>query len=139
MPELKFETGLVTYTLNGSCEVSFNPTDSTFAERLYDAFDALDKKQEGWKTQVERMGDKREIFDFTRERDKEMREIIDSLFDAPVCAMVFGGMNVYSLAGGLPAWANLLLAIMDEMDTAFSREQKMTNPRIQKYTAKYHK
>ena len=33
MPELKFENGLVTYNLNGACEVSFNPTDSAFVER----------------------------------------------------------------------------------------------------------
>ena len=34
---------------------------------------------------------------------------------------------------------NLMLAIMDEVDTTFAREQKATNPRIQKYTKKYHK
>lgn len=35
MKELNFESGLVTYSLNGKCEVSFNPTDSNFIERLY--------------------------------------------------------------------------------------------------------
>ena len=46
MKELNFESGLVTYSLNGQCEVSFNPTDSNFVERLYSAFEDLDKKQE---------------------------------------------------------------------------------------------
>ena len=85
------------------------------------------------------MTDRAKIFDLMRERDKEMRELIDGVFDAPVCAMLFGGMNVYAMASGLPVWANLMLAIMDEVDTAFAREQKATNPRVQKYMAKYHK
>lgn len=139
MKELNFESGLVTYTLNGKCEVSFNPTDSNFVERLYAAFEDLDAKQENYKAQVEKMAGKREIFDFARERDAEMRQIIDGLFEAPVSETLFGGMNVYAVAGGLPVWCNLMLAVMDEIDTTFTREQKATNPRIAKYTSKYHK
>ena len=136
---LNFESGLVTYNINGKCQVSFNPTDSNFVERLYLAFEALDKKQESYKTQVEKLADKREIFDFARERDAEMRKIIDGLFDAPVSDSLFGGMSVYAVAGGLPVWCNLMMAVMDEIDTTFSREQKATNPRIAKYTEKYHR
>ena len=136
---LNFESGLVTYNINGKCQVSFNPTDSNFVERLYLAFEDLDKKQESYKTQVEKLADKREIFDFARERDVEMRQVIDGLFDAPVSDSLFGGMSVYAVAGGLPVWCNLMLAVMDEIDTTFSREQKATNPRIAKYTEKFHR
>ena len=139
MKELNFESGLVTYSLNGKCEVTFNPTDSNFVERLYSAFEVLDKKQESYKAQIEKMGDKKEIFRFARERDAEMRGIIDDLFDVPDSDALFGGMNVYAIAAGLPVWCNLMLAVMDEIDTTFSREQKATNPRIAKYTAKYKK
>ena len=48
MKELNFDSGLTTYSLNGKCEVSFNPTDSNFVEKLYSAFEELDKKQEGY-------------------------------------------------------------------------------------------
>ena len=99
---LNFESGLVTYNINGKCQVSFNPTDSNFVERLYLAFEDLDKKQESYKTQVEKLADKREIFDFAREQDVEMRQVIDGLFDAPVSDSLFGGMSVYAVAGGLP-------------------------------------
>ena len=133
MKELNFDSGLVTYSLNGKCEVSFNPTDSNFVERLYSAFEDLDKAQ------IEKMADKKEIFEFARERDAEMRGIIDGVFDAPVSEAVFGGMNVYAIANGLPVWCNLMMAVMDEIDTTFTREQKLTNPRISKYTAKYQK
>lgn len=139
MPELKFETGLVTYRLNDRCEVTFNPTDSAFVERLFNAFDSLDKKQETYKAEIEKVADKREIFDIARKRDAEMRAMIDEALGTPVCETLFGGMNVYALADGLPVWCNLMLAIMDEIDTTFAREQKMTNPRISKYTSKYHK
>lgn len=139
MPELKFDTGLVTYNLNGACEVSFNPTDSAFVERLFNTFDSLDKKQEAHKAEIEKVADKREIFDIARKHDAEMRAMIDETLGTPVCDALFGGMNVYALADGLPVWANLMLAIMDEIDTSFAREQKKTNPRIAKYTAKYHK
>lgn len=139
MKDLNFDSGLVTYSLNGKCEVSFNPTDSNFVERLYTAFEELDKKQEGYKAQIEKMANKREIFDFARERDAEMRAIIDGVLDVPVSDAVFGGMNVYAVANGLPVWCNLMLAIMDEVDSAYAREQKAMNPKIAKYTAKYQK
>ena len=134
MQELNFGDGLATYTVNGKCEVSFNPTDSNFVERLYLAFEDLDKKQEGYKTQIEKL-----IFEFTRERDKEMREIIDSVFGAHIADDLFGGMNVYALAEGVPVWCNFMLAVMDEIDNTFSREQKFTNPRIKKYLDKVQK
>lgn len=139
MPELKFETGLVTYDLNGKCEVSFNPTDSDFVKRLFDAFDYLDKKQEAYKEEIEKTADKKQVFEIAQSRNKEMRELIDGLFGVPVCDAVFGNMNVYALADGLPVWCNLMLALMDEVDTTFAREQKATNGRITKYTAKYKK
>lgn len=139
MPGIKFETGKVTYTLNGDIQVSFNPTDSAFVEKLFSAFDTLDKRQDAYKAEVEKMGDKREIFDIARKRDAEMREIIDGVFEAPVCKALFGGMNVYAMADGLPAWANLMLAVMDEIDTSFAKQKKLTDPRISKYLARYHK
>jgi hypothetical protein len=139
MNALNFETGLVTYSINGTCEVAFNPTDSYFVERLFNAFDSLDKKQDAYRTEVERTANKREIFDLARARDEEMRGIIDDLFGQPVCAEVFGGMNVYAIASGLPVWCNFMLAVIDEIDTTFAREQKATNPRIAKYTEKYKK
>ncbi len=139
MKELIFDSGLVTYTINGKCEVSFNPTDSAFIERLYSAFEELDKRQDSYKERVEKTANKREIFDLARECDAEMRKTIDGVFGEPVSDAVFAEMNVYAVANGLPVWCNLLLAVMDEIDTSFAREQKATNPRIAKYTAKYKK
>jgi hypothetical protein len=139
MNEINFGTGLVTYSINGKCEVSFNPTDSAFVEKLYDTFNELDKKQDKYKAEVEAAGKSAEIFDIARKRDAEMRSIIDELFKTPVCDALFGDMNVYAMCDGLPAWCNFLFAIMDEIDGGLNREQRRTNSRIAKYTAKYHK
>lgn len=139
MAEIKFDDGLVTYSVNGRCEISFNPTDHVFIERLYSVFEELDKKQGYYEEQVKKNANKREIFDFARECDKEIREMIDNLFEQPVSDSIFGKMSAYAVASGFPIWANFLLAVMDEVDTTFAREQKLTNPRITKYTKKYHR
>ncbi len=139
MKELKIATGVETYKLNDSVEVSFNPTDAAFGEKLFNAFDTLDKRQESYKTEVGKAEGKRELFDVVRKLDGEMREIINDVFEFDVCSGLFGELNVYALAEGLPLWANLLLAIMDEMDETLVREKKAMNPRIAKYTKKYHR
>lgn len=137
MKELNFATGLEEFSINGKCSVFFNPTDPNFSERLFLTFDDLDKKQEKYRARIEKTADRAEIFRIGREMDTEMREKVNSVFGEDVCTPLLGGMNIYALADGMPAWANLLLMIMDEVDTTFAREQKATNPRIKKYTEKY--
>lgn len=137
--ELNFSSGLVTFNINGAVELSFNPTDATFVERIYNTFDALDKKQDQYKAEAEKATGKKEIFDVARKWDTEMREAIDEALGTPVCDAVFGTMNVYAVADGLPVWANLMLAIIDQVDESFAREKGKTDARIKKYTAKYHR
>ncbi len=139
MPDIRFETGLVAYDLNGACQVCFNPTDNGFVERLFQAFEQLEKLQQEHEREVGHVEDFSAFFQHSRERDKGIREVLDSLFGAPVCQAVFGPMNLYALADGLPVWCNLILSVMDEVDTSFAREQKRSNARLAKYTAKYHK
>jgi len=137
--ELTFETGLVTYSLNGACEGRFNPTDTAFARRLFDAFDALEQRQEGYQQQAAALREPREIFAFARERDQEMRQLLDGLLGAGTSDAIFGEMDLYAMAGGLPVWCNLLLALMDEMDAALAREKKAADPRLKKYLDKYRR
>lgn len=123
-----------------TCEFAFNPLDMGLSQRLFSAFERLDKMNENYKEEVQKNADKREIFDIGQKMDREMREIINSeVFGFDICTPLFGNLNLYALANGLPVWANLLFAMVDEMDTAYAREQKLTNPRLSKYTKKYHK
>lgn len=139
MADIKFDTGVVSFNLNGKATIEFNPTDSVIVEKIYNTFDELDKKQDAYKSEIEKCANKRDIFDIARRRDQEMRDMIDGLFEKPICSDLFGGMNVYALADGLPVWCNLMLAVIDQIDTTFSREQKRTNPRVAKYTDKWKK
>lgn len=138
------DSGVVTKTLRTTdgkeCSFSFNPLDMAFSRKLFTAFEKLDAKQEKYKEEVQKNADKKEIFDIGEKMDAEMRDIIDNdVFGFDVCERLFGSMNVYAIANGLPVWANLLFAMVDETDNAYAREQKLTNPRIAKYTKKYHK
>lgn len=137
MKELNVAAGLETFKINGVCEVAFCPTDPIFVEKLYNVFDSLDQKQEAYAEEIQK-AQKREIFTIARKRDAELREMVNEVFGFDICSAVFGSVSVCALADGLPLWSNLMLAVMDEVDSSFEREQKRTNPRIEKYTAKYH-
>lgn len=136
--DLNFDTGLVTWSLNGKCEVSFNPTDSAFVERVFDTFDKLDTRQEQFKADSAGVTGKA-VFELARAMDAQMREDIDSIFEQPVCDALFGSMNVYAMANGLPVWCNLLMTLIDVTDSSFAEEKKKTDPRIAKYVSKYKK
>jgi len=144
--ELVFDSGVISYSLNGKCEVSFNPADRVFAERFYNAVDEMGKIQEEYAEKAKALQEPAEAFSLSRERDNEMGKVLDGLFGAPVCEAVFGTMSLCAFANGFPVWLNLMLSILDEIEANIGDIQKQADPRIakykakyQKYTAKYHK
>lgn len=140
MSELKFSTGLKTYTVNDCCEIQFNPSDSFFVERLFSTMEKLSKRQEdGEQENNTYADDPAKVFELARARDADMRMEIDSLFGKPVCDALFPGMDVYALADGLPLWTNFLMAIVDEIDESLAAQNKMADSRVAKYMAKYAK
>ena len=136
--ELTVEDGLVCLSINGKSETIFNPTDFGFIERLFRVFDTLDARQADMEAKI-KGAEPRKIFEIARSADSEMRELVDSVMGAGTCAAQFGDMNVYAYAEGLPVWANLLFAVMDRCEGEMVTQQKLTRPRLEKYTAKYHK
>ena len=138
MADIRFDTGLKTFDINGRCEVTFAPTDMAFIERVFTALDNMDKKQEGYRKLADEVQDN-EMFALARRMDNEARDEINAIFGTDVCTPIFGNLNVFTIADGFPVWANFVLAIIDELDGAFAAEKKKTNPRIAKYTAKYKK
>lgn len=138
MKELNFATGLVSYKVNGGCEIKFNPADSAFVGRLFNTFDGLAKRQDQAEAENREMSGA-ELFAIAEQRDKEMRQAIDDIFGEPVCGKVFGNQDVYALADGLPLWCNFLMAVIDEVDAAVTAQQKQASPRVQHYMNKYAK
>ena len=139
MASVNFANGIKTFTVNGVCEISFNPTDSFFVEKLYDTFDILDQKQTKYREQVNSLTDNREIFKVSRAMDEEMRADVNAIFGKDVCTELFSDMNIYAMADGLPVWVNFLLAVMDVVADSMSEEQRRSNARLDEYLAKYRK
>lgn len=130
MPKaLTFETGLVEYDINGALTVRFNPTDETFTQGLYETFAALDKLQTDFAE-----GD-----DFSKfmELDKEMRVLIDNLLGEGASDALFGSMNCYAIADGLPVWTNLVMALLYEVTEAYEGEFGKTDARVKEHKEKY--
>ena len=102
MEKFNFDTGMKEFEINDAVTVSFNPTDPETIKKIFDVFDSRDAKQAAYKAEIARCGETKEIFDIASRRDAEMREVLDSLFGKPICEPLFGTMNVYALADGLP-------------------------------------
>lgn len=134
--DIKFESGVKEYNLGGKVTVEFNPTDVGFANKMFDAFSALDAKTEEYQKRINE--NKADVFAISRDMDAEMRDIINGLFGKDVCTPLIGDINIYARADGLPLWANLILAVMDVMEVTAQAEDKAAQKRIDKYTKKYH-
>ena len=139
MADIKIATGVEKININDKVTLEFNPTDAEIVEKIFDVFNGLEDRQRKYQAEVEKNANKKEIFEIARRESNEMRDTIDSLFGVPLCAPLFGSMNVLALADGLPVWSNLMLGIIDQIDTTFVREQKATNPRIKKYMERWKK
>ena len=137
MRELKFSDGLEEYRLNDRVTVRFNPTDVGFLEKLSHTFDRLDSLQDEVRKSRDSITDDREVFPIARELDAKMRDVINELFGDDVCTPLFGSVNLFASSGGLPLWANLLLAITDEVQSAMKGELDKREARIAKYVEKY--
>ena len=138
MKQLQFSDGLEEYRLNGRVTVRFNPTDASFLERLAELFSRLDALQEEVSALQESTPEE-EVFPLAKSLDGRMRDLLDGFFGTPVCEPLFGSMNRFASAGGLPVWANLLLALTEEVEAAMQGELTAREARIAKYTAKYKK
>ena len=137
MKQLNFSDGLTEYRLNDRVTVRFNPTDIGFLEKLSSAFEKLDALQEEVRASREKLTDDREVFPVARELDGKMRGILNELFSEEICAPLFGAMNLFASSGGLPVWANLMLALTDEVQSSMSAELEQREARIAKYVGKY--
>ncbi len=141
MQNLNINLGVKEYSLNDRVTVSFNPTDMAFTERLTRAFEELEELQEKARDLVAGIDgdDPRPLFADLRAIDSEMRQAVDRLFEQDVSDALFQGVRLYAASEGLPVWNNLLLALVDEIDSAYKREKRAMDERIRKYTERYEK
>lgn len=138
MADLQISTGVEEYTLNGKFKVILNPTDPAFVARLYNRFSELEERDKAWREKLNKL-DGAAVLNAWEEGDALFRGAIDDVLGDGCCAAVCGQTSVLAMADGAPIWMNILLTLIDAMDTAVAREQKATNPKLQKYLSKYHK
>jgi hypothetical protein len=136
MADIRFDTGVQSFQINGGVSVEFNPTDSEFAKKLFSLFEELESRQHEYAKRAENETDPKKILDLADQFDKEIREKIDAIFGKPICADVFK-TNVLALGDGLPVWANLMLSVLDQMDTGFDVQKAKTNARVKQYTERW--
>ena len=127
--QLSYDKGLVEYDINGDYTVSFNPTDEGFVAKLEETFGSLDELQGKLASD--------DVFSKFGELDAEMRAKIDGLLGDGASDALFGDMNCYAIADGLPVWMNLVLALLDEVSEAYEREFGKTDARVKAHNAKY--
>lgn len=140
MLSLKIDDGLQEFDVNGKCKVYFNPADYVFVEKTYNTFNALEKLNGETGEKLQNVTDNAEFFETVRSCDAEMRRQIDELFNKEgFCDCVFGSVGMISFGDGLPIWANLILAIIEQFDDGFTSAKAFDNPRLQKYLKKYEK
>lgn len=117
------------YDLNGKVTVRFNPTDESFVAKLEDTFGAMSELQDT----IESDGSFAKFADL----DRDMRGKIDDLLGTGVSDALFGSMNCWALADGLPVWLNLILAILDEVSEVYEQEFGKSDKRVKAHNAKY--
>lgn len=139
MPNLSISTGVVEYTLNDAVTLRFNPTDPAFAKRIYARFSELEAEDKAWREKIQATADATELLTLYDEGDRIFRSAIDDTLGEGVAAAVLGGVSALAMADGFPVWMNILLAVVDEMDTKITAEQSAANPRVEKYLKKYHR
>ena len=140
MNTLSVDLGVQEYVVNDACTITFNPTDASFIGRLYDAFERLAAHQDAYEKKLKEAPDAAVLLDFMIEQDRDMRQIIDGVFNSPVCDGVMGSMNVFALGNtGLPVWSNFLLAVLDCCEADAKRKAAQTSKTMDKYLKKYHR
>lgn len=138
MKEIKFETGVKSYAVNG-VENAFtvNLTEGGFIDRLCGAMESLQKMHES--LSIRDNADFPEMMAFISEYDKSVRACIDGVFGAGASAKIFGDQSTFAFGDHSPTWMNFLISVMEEADAQFAEESKAVNPKLKKFLKKYSK
>lgn len=138
---LVFDSGIKTLELSDgkghAIEVVFNPYDALFLGKIMNAAEELDALQTKLRDAAQSTTDWKAFYPISQDVDADMRKVLDNLYEQPVCETLFPKQSVYALGNGFPAWANLLYAVIDQMDAGLAAEKAAAQQRIRKYSEKY--
>lgn len=134
--------------VNGDCTrvIALNLTDLNVMTRAKDSMKKLDELQdEANKLASNEVPDDVEdaVFDDLIETfrgiDKKMREIVDYIFDFPVCEVCCDGGSMYDPINGQYRYEYIIEKLIKLYDESWERETKIAKDRMKSHTAKYTK
>lgn len=139
--QLSIDTGVRSIDIirNGekAGEVKFSLSDPALLKRLRDVSAKAEEIQKS-----STLGETDDIdaqLDEAVRIDKEMRDLLDWAFAAPVSDVVFGDSFCFTTSGGVTAMEQFLAGVMPLVEEAFQAEVSAAKERQDKYLAKYRK
>lgn len=138
---INLNDGYKEFTINNDPDrvIRFNPSDTGLIDRIEKAYQNILNIINGEQNNEEKELPEDDIEQLTllagaiRQSDNIIRDQIDLIFNAPVSGVVFGNQSPLSTVGGIPLYERFLNAILPEMVKEFSKEQKASMKRIEKY------
>lgn len=139
--QLSIDTGVRSIDIirNGekAGEVKFSLSDPALLKRLRDVSTKAEEIQKS-----STLGETDDIdaqLDEAVRIDKEMRDLLDWAFAAPVSDVVFGDSFCFTTSGGVTAMEQFLAGVMPLVEEAFKAEVSAAKERQDKYLSKYRK
>lgn len=139
--QLSIDTGVRSIDIirNGekAGEVKFSLSDPALLKRLRDVSAKAEEIQKS-----SALGETDDIdaqLDEAVRIDKEMRDLLDWAFAAPVSDVVFGDSFCFTTSGGVTAMEQFLAGVMPLVEEAFKAEVSAAKERQDKYLSKYRK
>ena len=128
--------------------VYINTSDFGFMERLPEAYKKLEDLQnrvtgvsEGVNGDAENLDDIMEGLGTMGSRlkalDTEMREVVDTLFQAPVSAAAAPDGSMYDLFEGTPRYDLIIAVLVEQFGKRYADEFKKVKEKVKKHTGKY--
>ena len=143
--DIQLESPKKKFRINGDNTkmIELNPSDINIVSRLHETY----KKLRGMATQAGSLLVDQQETDVEEELakvsealtnlDKEMRDMIDYIFDSPVSEVLANGMNMYSPFNG-EFWFEHCIEVLSKLyENNLDAEFAKMKTKVQKHTAKY--
>ncbi|MCH5297866.1 MAG: hypothetical protein J1E85_09370 [Ruminococcus sp.] len=133
MKSLNFKSALKSYAINGDENnvIQVNTADVGIFERAAKAKSFLSDVRN--KSEEIKNGDGKNAIEVLSELDKQVREQLNYIFGTDVSTPAFGTMNCLTFVDGVPVFVGFLNALLEEITTDVTVEQKKAKDNIAKY------
>lgn len=139
--QLNIDTGVREIEIQRNGErvgvVTFSISDPALLTRLRTVSKKTEEIQA--RNRLSELTDFDEILDEAQRMDREMRNLLDWAFGAPVSDTVFGDSFCFTTSGGVTGMEQFLAGVTPYIEEAFKAELTAANERQKKYLEKYRK